>query len=601
MNQELFNKRRLLFLFGIFLIIFILLVFQLGKYQIIRGEELSELASRRQIIDYEVPPARGVIYDRNMRELAVNITTNIIYANTNNIRNKKDTAYLLSEALDLEYEDLLYRLENADGTIVIKRFVSRDVGEEIRKLSLPGVWVVEDQKRHYPFDNLASYVIGHTDYDNNGSYGVELYYDQYLQGVPGRAINLVDGRRIPFQTKEYFPTQKGNDIVLTIDETIQHFAERIALEALEEQDAKRVKVIVMDVETAEILAFTSKPDYNINYPREVDEELWIEFIEDYHNQLNRDLEENSDSYDYSFDNLTAQEQLNFLFSMWRNPIINDAYEPGSTFKPFTAAAALEEGTTNLERRYDSTAGYIVVNGVTIRSWRWREPFGVQNLYEAMRNSDNPVFVQIVQELEREYFYRYLNAFGFTDRTNIDLPGEARGSVINENNVRDLELATMSFGQSLTLTPIQLITAYTTFANGGYLQEPRVVKEIIDENGNNIFEKDAEIRQVISKETADDMMDILRFATDNTIVTRHSEGYSVAGKTATAQKLENGVYSKDKYIASFAGLAPADDPKIAVLFMVDEPSAGEFQGGPVAGPYSGRLIAEILKYYRIEVE
>lgn len=574
------SKKRLLFIFLITSLVLFGLILRLGWIQIVKGEKYKEIADSYQTRDIPIPAKRGTIYDRNGKELAISATTNTVWVHTNEVEEPESTAEILSQILDLEKENVLNKIKTNQYIVKIASNVNDDLAKAVREKRLKGISVSEDNKRFYPYGNFASHILGHTTVDNRGISGIELEYEKYLSGIPGRWIKNTDGagRQLSFSSERYHQAENGLNVVLTIDEVIQHFAEKAVQNGLKINKAKKASVIVMDVETGEILAMTTKPDYDPNQPRvPLDEELKKEV-----------------------ELMDQSEQIEAWNAMWRNPLINDTYEPGSTFKLITTSAALEEGIVTPESSfYDK--GYIIVAGQRIKNWRWYNPYGDITFKEAVQNSINPVFVELAQEMGVETFYHYLDAFGMTDVTGINLPGERSSITYNINNVGPVELATMSFGQSISVTPMQLITAISAIANDGQLMEPRIVKELTDDEGNVVqrFEEKM-VRQVISKETAKTVTEIMESVVSEGGGSRaYIPGYRVGGKTGTAQKVIDGRYAKGVYVSSFIGIAPADDPEIAVLAIVDEPQGHSTYGSLVAAPIAKEILEESLRYLDIK--
>ncbi|NLM05001.1 MAG: stage V sporulation protein D, partial [Clostridiales bacterium] len=557
------------------------LIIRLGWIQIVQGEHYKELANIQQTRDIPIPAKRGTIYDRNGKELAISASTNTVWAKPTEITDSKEAGEILADILNLETEELIEKLSNTKyGLVRVARWVDDDIANEIRSKKIKGVWIAEDNKRYYPYGNFASYILGHTTDDNRGMAGVELEYEKYLSGLPGRWIKNTDakGRQLPFSIERYHPPEDGLSLVLTIDEVIQHFAEKAAEKALEINNATRISVIVMDIKNGDVLAMAAKPDYDPNTPR-------VPLDEGLRNELEK---------------MDDEKKLETWFSMWRNPIINDTYEPGSTFKLITTAAAIEEGIANAESGFYSS-GSIKVAGQTLRCWRWYNPHGHQSLSEAVQNSCNPVFVELAQKMGVKTFYDYIDGFGFSTTTGIDLPGERTSIMYSLENVGPVELATISFGQSISVTPLQLITAISAIANDGKLMKPRIVKELVDAEGNVIHRFDETmIRQVISKHTSEEMRKIMEATvSEGSGKTAYIPGYSVGGKTGTAQKVVGKGYSSDLYVASFVGVAPIDDPRLAVLAIVDEPRGISHYGSVVATPIAKEVLEESLRYLDIK--
>lgn len=562
-------------------IVMFALVVRVGWIQIVSGEKYKELANEQQTRDIPIPAKRGTIYDRNGKELAISASTNTVWARVNEIEDKEKMVSSLSKILEIEEEALLKQIEGTKyGLIKIARWVDDDVVKHIRAEKLKGVWIAEDNKRFYPYGNFASYILGHTTDDNRGIAGIELQYEKYLSGLPGRWIKNTDGagRQLAFSTEKYHQAEDGLNVVLTIDEVIQHFSEKAVDNALEINKAKRVSVIVMDIKSGDILAMVAKPDYDPNDPR-------TPLSDDLKNQLQE---------------MEQKQKEEAWYAMWRNPLTNDTYEPGSTFKLITTAAALEEGVATPESNFIDN-GYIMVAGQRIRCWRWYNPHGPQTLVEAVQNSCNPIFVELAQRMGVEAFYNYIDGFGISEITGIDLPGERKSIMYSAKNVGPVELATISFGQSISVTPIQLINAVAAIANDGKLMKPRVVKELTDNDGKVVHRfEETMIRQVISAKTSKQMREMMEaVVSDGSGNIAYIPGYRVGGKTGTAQKVVGKGYAANLYVSSFVGIAPSDDPKLAILAIVDEPGGSSTYGSTTAAPIVKEILEETLRYLDIK--
>lgn len=561
--------------------LFFCLIIRTGYLQLIKGEWLSTKASEQQTREIPIEPKRGTIYDANMKELAVSVTKYTVWCKPVEVKDKKDVAEKLASVLDKEEEEVSKLVNKKNTALVrIQRWIDDETATKIRDLSLSGIWVAEDNQRYYPYGNFAAYVLGHTAADSTGIAGIEMQYNSKLQGKAGKLIVSTDasGREIPQGSETYYEPVQGNGLVLTIDEVIQHYAEKAIEKAYEVTGAKRVNVIAMDPKTGDILAMASKPDYDPNDSRTA--------IYPYYQEL---LEEYSD-----------KEKINGYYAMWRNPLINDTYEPGSTFKLITSSASVEEGVVSDKDKFVCT-GSVTVGGRKIKCWKHYRPHGEQTFAQGVQNSCNPVFVELSNRLGVSKFYDYIEAFGFKSKTGIDLPGEAKGIIYNEKNVGPVELATMSFGQSISVTPIQLITAISAIANDGELMQPRLVKGYTDNKGNVIEEiAPKSVRKVVSEETSKKMLEIAQsVVSDGGGKTAYLPGYRLGGKTGTAQKVVDGVYAQGKYICSFVGIAPTDDPQIVVLATVDEPTEGSLFGSTTAGPIIKEIMSEALPYLGVE--
>ncbi|MGL5750302.1 MAG: stage V sporulation protein D [Paraclostridium sp.] len=575
------SKKRLVVVLILACIVFAGLIFRTGYLQLVKGDWLTEKALNQQTRDIPIEPKRGAIYDRNMKTLAASVTKYTVWAKPVEVKDKEGAAKELSELLGEEYEDVLKSLKKKNMALVrVKRWIDDAIAEKIRDAKIPGIWVAEDNQRYYPYGNFASHVLGHTSDDATGISGIEMEYDKHLRGTPGRLIVSTDasGREIPHGMEKYYEPVQGNGLVLTIDEVIQHYTEKAVQKAYEVNNAKRVTAIAMDPNTGDILAMSSKPDYDPNQSRTP---IYP-------------------SYQEELDQYSDKEKTKGYFSMWRNPSVSDTYEPGSTFKLITSSAALEENLVKPDDKFTCT-GSVTVGGRKIKCWRHYKPHGEQTFPQGVQNSCNPVFIELGNRLGVDKLYDYIETFGFMDITNIDLPGEAKGILYNEKNVGPVELATISFGQSISVTPMQLITAISAVANDGKLMEPRIVKEKVDNQGNVTETINPKmVRQVISEETSNQMMEIVEsVVSEGSGKAAYLPGYRVGGKTGTAQKVIDGKYAQGKYICSFVGIAPTDDPQIVVLAIVDEPTGVSAFGSTTAGPIVKEIMSDSLKYLGVK--
>ena len=559
------------------------LTIRLGYLQICKGDELKKGALEQWIKSIDIKPKRGIIYDRKGNKLAISSNAFTVWAYPADIKEEEavDTALTIAEILDMDVDTVYEKITKNQRTEKIKQWITREEANEIRQQNLNGISVVDDNKRYYPNGNFASHIIGFTDIDNVGLTGIEKVYDNYLTGIPGKWQKMTDAknRQLPYDGERIYEPTDGTSLVLTIDETIQHFAEKAAAQALLDNKAKNVSIIIMDPKTGDILSMVDKPDFDLNNPREpLDEELKHEWAE-----------------------LPIAELEKNWNEMWRNFAVNDIYEPGSTFKLITAAAALEENTTSLDHHYYCNGFVRDIKGEVLKCARWYNPHGSQSLRDAMNNSCNVAFVNIGRQLGKEKFYEYIKAFGFGQKSGIDLLGEQNGIIPSSPDViKEINLATMSYGHGIALTPLQLANAVSAISNGGYLMEPRLVKELIDYEGNVITTFEPEVkRHVISKETSDTMLSLMETVVSEGSGSRANiPGYRIGGKTGTAQKIIDGRYAQGKYIASFIGVAPIDDPQVVILVTVDEPSAGTYYGGSVAAPIAKNILEEIFNYLEI---
>ena len=565
------KKKLIAILFAIILALTALSV-RIFYIQYFQAEFLQSLAFQQQTRDRLIKPNRGAIFDRNMVGMALSETVASVSVINSQIREPERVADVLSQMLGLDFD---YVFEKTQRRLALERIqtrVDRDVAARIAALDLAGVVIDEDVRRIYPYSTLASQVIGFVGRDNQGIIGLEARFDEFLRGESGRILTETDvaGREIAGGQRERIAPVDGYSIVTTIDIVVQLYAEQILEKAVESKGALRGAIIVMNPQNGEIYAMANKPDFDLNAPFTInDAEL-------------------KDSWDI----ISPEEQNRLLNQMWRNFSINDTYEPGSTFKIITSAAGFEEGVITSETMFVCTGAHMVGDRM-IRCWRYPRSHGALTFAEGIANSCNPVFMIIAEKLGAELFFDYLDRFGIDDRTGVDLPGEAVAIMHSLSNVGPVELATMSFGQSFQITPLQLMRSASAVVNGGYMITPHFVKKAIDSEGN-IVERFENPRgeQIISAETSQIMAQLLEDVVY--VGTGHRTyipGYRIGGKTATSEKLPR---RSGKYISSFLTFAPAENPTVMALMLVDEPR-GVYYGGAVAGPFMRELLMNILPY------
>jgi stage V sporulation protein D (sporulation-specific penicillin-binding protein) len=550
-------RKRVIVLFFVITVIMGGLVFRLGYLQVFHSTWLAENATDQRIRDIPVEAKRGIIFDRTGKELAVSISMESIYAIPAEIKNVDETAAKLAAILTLNKDNLSNLLQKRQAFTWVKRKVPNVIARQIQSLEISGIGVTQESSRYYPQDNLAAHVLGFTGIDSQGLDGVEITFDSYLRGRAGSIMVEYDarGREIPYANHRYVPPVEGNDIYLTIDMVIQQIAERELDKVMQETQAKAATIIAMEPDSGEILALANRPDYNPNQ------------FADYPPKL------------------------------WRNIAISNAYEPGSTFKIITASAALGEKVVSLEDRFYDP-GSVEVQGRQIHCWKYGG-HGSETFEEVIENSCNVGFVNVGLRLGRDSFYKYFDKLGLGRPTGIDLPGEAKGITIEKSQVKPINIATMAMGQSIAVTPIQLLTAVSAVANGGTLLRPQIVKEIKDKQGEMIrgFQADG-VSQVINSETSEQVRGVLEKVVEiGTGKNAFVDGFKIGGKTGTAQKVGAGGYLPDKYIASFVGFAPADHPKIVMLVIIDEP-VGIYYGGQIAAPVFAAVMKDVLPYLKV---
>lgn len=573
-------------------------VLRLTYLTTIQSSELQESAVDLQLADTTVSAKRGTIYDANGNVLAESASVWQVVMSPVNFKNDKQrqaAAKGLSEIFDLEYNDVLDDTKQQSHYVVVKRRIESDEREKVLELidtlkkdySCSGViQLLDDYKRYYPKNSLASSVIGFTGSDDQGLEGIEYEYDSYLSGTPGRIITAQNARGtdMPFRYEQNVESEDGNNVYLTIDETIQSICEKYMQKGVEDNNVLNKGVcIAMDVNTGAILAMVTTDGYDLNNPYELSA------------KDKKKIKSTAKSKQ-------AEAESAALSNMWRNKAVADTYMPGSVFKMCIASAALEENLVNDKTSFTCT-GSIEVEGETIHCSNI-SGHGTQNFVEAISNSCNPAFIQIGQMLGAGKFRQYYQGFGFSDKTGIDLPGEAEDSFWKEGKMGGVDLAVASFGQNFTITPIQMITACAAVSNGGYVVQPHVVSKITDSKGNVIKTVDKKIkRQVISDDTSKKMNEYLEYNTERQgAVAGYISGYKVAGKTGTTEK--RGVtkvessFSED-YISSFCGYAPADDPQIAMLVFFDTPDGDAYYGSQVSSPVFINIMSEVLPYLDVK--
>lgn len=584
-------RKRASYVFIAFFVLFCILAVYILKINIIDGEKLRTGAIEQQTRDYQVSSARGTIYDRNKKALAISSTAETISVNPKEIEAAEysidELAQKLSEILTLDFETVKKKLTKSALDVELKAKVEPEVADQVRALNLKGIYFKEDTKRYYPFGSFASHVLGYVGKDNQGLGGIEMVYDDELSGVPGRVVTLKNahGTDMPFQEERHIDSENGLNVVLTIDETIQHFAEKHLEGVYNDADAKEgAACIVMDVKTGEILAMATMPNFDLNSPNEITDADTLKYLE----SIKQDSNYTDDDY-----NKAVAAARN---KMWRNKAVVDSYEPGSCFKILTMSMALEEGVVTPEDHF-FCSGKKVVEDREIHCAE-RSGHGAQTFRDGVKNSCNPVFIEVGQRVGIDMFKKYYKAFGFRDKTGFDLPGEASGVFYTDEMFNIVELATASFGQGPKITPLQLISAVSAVANGGTLMKPHLVKQFTDENGTIVKTVEPTVvRQVVSEETSKTVCELLENAvTNGSGQNAYIKGYRVAGKTGTSEKLPRG---SRKYTASFVGFAPANDPKVACLVVVDEPAGGSYYGGQVAAPAVGKILQDTLNYMGVE--
>ena len=568
-------KRKLMLCLGAVIAMSTVVTVKLVYIQYFKAEELQESAYEQQTRDRLISADRGSILDRNGNGIAVTKSVNTVSVIHAQVENENETAEFLSRTLDLDYDTVLEKVKKRVALERIKTKVDRETANVIRKAGVPGIMVDEDVERVYPYSSLAAQVIGFVGKDNQGIIGLEAKYDEALKGKQGKILTRTDvrGKELGGHQDRIAPVD-GADLVTSLDLTVQQYAEQTIEKAVTAKNAKNGCIIVMNPQNGEIYAMAIYPDFDLNDPFTI----------------------NNDELKAVWDTLSAEDRNNYLNKMWRNTAINDTYEPGSTFKIITSAAGLEEGVVTPEDRFCCN-GYHIAGDRMIKCWRYPRTHGSESFVEGVRNSCNPVFMTVAERLGADKFYDYLIKFGLNKKTGIDIAGEAAAIMYDKDKIGPVELATMSFGQSIQITPLQLLRAAAAIVNGGYLVSPHFGVETRDKDGNTIEVFDyGKGERILSEKTSETMKEILESVVEKGTGNKaYIPGFRIGGKTATSEKLPR---RSGKYIASFMAFAPAENPQVMAIVIIDEPQ-GVYYGGTVAGPVMKELLTNILPYLGIE--
>ena len=542
---------------------------QLGYLMIFRSEHYSEMADDLHRRERTIKAARGEILDRNGTVIAANRTVCTVSVVHSQVTEPERVIEMLCAELGLSEEDVRKKVEKRSSREIIKTNVAKETGDAIRGYGLSGVKVDEDYKRYYPYESMASKVLGFTGADNQGIIGLEVMYEEYLKGRDGLILTLSDARgvELPYAAEERLEPVAGDTLTLSLDVNIQKYAEQAAYKVMEEKGANAVSIIIMNPQNGEIYAMVNAPEFDLNDPFALAKGSVYE---------------------------TAEEKQELLNQMWRNRCINDTYEPGSTFKIITAAAGLEQGVVKLTDQF-SCPGFRIVEDRKIRCHKVGG-HGAETFLQGAMNSCNPVFIDVGQRLGVDGMYKYFEQFGLLKKTGIDLPGEAGTIMHKKENMGLVELATVSFGQSFQITPIQLVTTASSIINGGNRITPHLAVKAESADGTSVTKFSYPVEEgVVSEETSETMRYILeQVVAEGSGKRAQVEGYKVGGKTATSEKLPR---SRKKYISSFLGFAPADDPQVIALITIDEP-VGVYYGGTFAAPVIADIFENILPYLEI---
>lgn len=575
MKNKTYNKKKMLVVFSAAVIIIFALLGRLVYLMVFDAEYYQKRAEALHEREREIKAARGEIVDRNGVVLATNKTVCTISVIHSQIEDPEKVIRILAEELELSEEIVRKRVEKVSSMEKVKTNVEKEIGDKIRNYNLEGVKVDEDFKRYYPYGELASKVLGFTGGDNQGIIGLEVKYEDVLKGTNGTILTVTDARGIELEgiAENRVEPVAGNTLKVSIDYNIQSFCEQAAEKVMEEKQAEAVSVLLMNPQNGEILAMVNVPEFDLNDPFELPAE------------------------EGGQESVSDEKKQELLNQMWRNRCINDTYEPGSTFKIITSAACLEEGVVHLEDTF-SCPGYRIVEDRKIRCHKVGG-HGSETFVQGIQNSCNPVFMDIGLRLGAERFYDYFSQFGLLNLTNVDLPGEAGTIMHRKEDIGLVELATMTFGQSFQITPIQMLTTVSSIINGGRRVTPHLGVEMLDKKGNTLETYSyKEEKGVVSEETSETMRMLLEsVVSEGSGKNAYIEGYRIGGKTATSQTLPR---SANRYIASFIGFAPADQPQVIGMVIIHDPQ-GVYYGGTIAAPVLKDIYDNVLPYLGIEKE
>jgi stage V sporulation protein D (sporulation-specific penicillin-binding protein) len=575
LKNRTYNRQKVFVVFILAVLILAGLSGRLIYLMVFDSEYYQKLAEDLHERERKIKAARGKILDRNGVVLADNRTVCTVSVIHSQVEDAELVTEKLSELLGMEALEVQKKVEKVSSMERIKSNVDKETGDAIRKLKLAGVKVDEDYKRYYPYGELASRVLGFTGGDNQGIIGLEVKYEEYLKGTDGMILTTTDARGVELEgiAEDRVEPVDGNDLTTSLDYNIQSYAEQMAEKVMEEKEADGVGILIMNPQNGEILAMVNAPEFDLNDPYTL-----------------------TAAFDTG-EEVTDEKKQELLNQMWRNRCINDTYEPGSTFKIITSSACLEAGAVKLDDTF-SCPGYRIVEDRKIRCHKVGG-HGAETFVQGLQNSCNPVFIEIGLRLGAEKFYKYLNQFGLLDKTGVDLPGEASTIIHKIENVGQVELATMTFGQSFQITPLQLATTVSSLINGGYRVTPHVGVQVSDSDGNVLKTfSQGKGKRILSSETSETMRTLLEsVVSEGSGKNAYIEGYSIGGKTATSQTLPR---SANKYISSFLGFAPAENPTVLGLIVIYNPQ-GTYYGGTIAAPVMREIFDNILPYLGIEKE
>lgn len=583
-SQNFIHTKKLKTVFIVIIILIVLLIGRIGVLQFVQGNSLKESAYKQQTINQIISPKRGNIYDSTGKALAISARVDTVTINPSKIKDKEKVSKAFADIFELDYEDVFEKVNSESQFQTIAKKVEQDKIDKLKQWMkendiTQGINIDEDSKRYYPYETVASAVLGFCGTDNQGITGLESKWDDVLTGTPGKIVSSQGSNQqeIPNTEEQYIAAENGSDITLTIDINIQTIIEKYLKQAVEENNCERGgNVIVMNPKNGDILGMACYPDYNLNDPFTPNETLAK-----------------------TYDSLTPEQKSEKIQEMWKNKSVSDLYEPGSTFKVITSAIALEESITTPDVNGEFLCtGYEHVGDRDIACWRSYNPHGYQSLIQALGNSCNPAFMQLGKRIGAPTLYKYYNAFGLFDKTGVALAAEENSIFYDLDKVGPVELATMSFGQRFSITPLQMATAISAVANDGNLMQPRIVKSITNSDTGAVTEVEpVSVRQVISKETSDEVKNMMEYVVlKGTGGNAKIEEYSIGGKTGTSEPPDD---KKDQgYVASYVAISPIEDTQVVLLLTLYKPPASNHQGGTLAGPVVRQMLSEILPYLNV---
>ncbi|MCI8282493.1 MAG: peptidoglycan glycosyltransferase [Lachnospiraceae bacterium] len=592
-RNKTYNRKKIMLIFVAICAVSLLLGGRLVYLMVFCSEYYGQKAENLHERERDIKAARGKIIDATGTVLATNRTVCTISVIHSQLEDKEKVIQVLCKELGLSEETVRKRVEKVSAIERVKSNVDKETGDKIRSYNLAGVKVDEDYKRYYPYDSLASKVLGFTGGDNQGIIGLEVKYEEYLKGINGKILTLTDARGVEIENagERRAEPVDGYNLHISLDYNIQMYAQQAALKVLESKEADSVSVIVMNPQNGEIMAMVNVPEFNLNDP------FTLNNIEKQEIEGQEEQEEGTQSQETSAGEMTEEKKQELLNQMWRNQCINDTYEPGSTFKIITASAALEQKVVSLSDSF-FCPGYKMVEDRRIRCHKVAG-HGAEDFTQGIMNSCNPVFIELGLRLGIDHMYHYFEQFGLLSKTHIDLPGEAATIMHKKENMGQVELATVSFGQSFQITPIQLATTVSSLINGGNRVTPHFGVSIRDSQGNLIKELEYDTQKdIVSPETSQTLRSLLeKVVSEGSGKKAYIEGFSIGGKTATSQTLPR---SAHRYISSFIGFSPAENPQVLALVIINNPQ-GVYYGGTIAAPVVQEIFSNILPYLGIERE